>query len=144
LWIAPADYAPRGAQVGQLLKRLAAGKAATLAGCRFCPTPAGVLALREVARLGPPVGEGQLWDGRWKITGNLPPGAQVAALGRVGLAQCPAWRQTGLPAAALLASPAVWVQDRLIAAPLAGFQAQNCSAKLLLPLFDRNSAAISH
>ena len=47
LWIAPADYAPRGAQLGQLLGRLAAGQAATLAGVRFTQGRGGLRALRE-------------------------------------------------------------------------------------------------
>ena len=144
LWIAPAEYAPRGTQIGQLLARLAAGQAATLAGCRFSPTATGATALREAARIGPRVDAGQVWDGRWQITGNLPSGVQIGALGRAGLSQCPAWRDIGLPGPALLVSPAIWLEERLVAAPLAGFHAHSHGAKLLLPLFERNSAVISH
>ena len=42
------------------------------------------------------------------------------SLGETGLLACPDWRATGVPRASLLASPAVWRGDTLIAAPLAG------------------------
>ena len=65
-----------------------------------------------------------LWDRRWHVSApqgvSVPQGAQIRALGTSGLAQCAdrsAWR---LPHASLLASPAVWLDDVLIAAPLAG------------------------
>ena len=67
---------------------------------------------------------GQPWDRRWIVTGpkNLAQDNALAvmALGEEGLAQCPDWRETGLPRASLLASPAVWRGRELLAAPLAG------------------------
>ena len=134
LWIAPADYAPRGSQVGQLLARLADGQASTLAGVRFIQGRGGLRALREVKAAAPRCSADHIWDGRWKVVGNLPQGAELGALDAAGLAQCPAWRSVGLPRAALLASPAVWLGDRLIAAPLAGFQSDLIRALPLHPL----------
>ena len=70
---------------------------------------------------------GQAWDNRWVLTG---PGTkegpladsalEVRALGEAGLAFCPGWRDTGRPRSSLSASPAVWSDQRLIAAPFAG------------------------
>jgi tRNA(Ile)-lysidine synthase len=134
LWIAPADYAPRGSQLGHLLARLATGRAATLAGVRFTQGRGGLRALREVKAAAPRCPADHIWDGRWQVAGDLPQGAELGALNADGLAQCPAWRSTGLPRAALLASPAVWLGDQLIAAPLAGFQTASIRALPLHPL----------
>jgi tRNA(Ile)-lysidine synthase len=141
MWIAPADYAPRGTQVGQLIVRLAMGQAATLAGVRFTK---GGRALREVKAAAPRCPADQIWDGRWQVTGDIPKGADLGALTADGLAQCPTWRSTGLSRAALLASPAVWHGDRLIAAPLAGFQTALIRALPLHPLLKPNILALSH
>ena len=134
LWIALADYAPRGSQLGHLLARLAAGQAATLAGVRFIHERGGLRALREVKAAAPRCPANEIWDGRWQVAGDLPHGAELGALNVDGLAQCPAWRSTGLPRAALLASPAVWLGDKLIAAPLAGFKTASIRALPLHPL----------
>jgi tRNA(Ile)-lysidine synthase len=62
-----------------------------------------------------------LWDGRWRL--DPPPaeaeagGLRLGALGAAGLAGLPGWRDTGLPRQALLASPALWRDDALLAAP---------------------------
>jgi tRNA(Ile)-lysidine synthase len=143
LWIAPAAYAPRGAQLGQLLAALTAGRAATLAGCRFVTDRSGLRALREVKAASPRV-RGNLWDGRWRMLGHISETTELGALGAEGLAQVPDWRKTGLPRAALLASPAIWAENRLIAAPLAGFGPPSYSAVPLEPLLARNSVALSH
>jgi tRNA(Ile)-lysidine synthase len=117
-----------------LLARLADGQASTLAGVRFIQGRGGLRALREVKAAAPRCSADHIWDGRWKVVGNLPQGAELGALDSAGFAQCPAWRSVGLPRAALLASPAVWLGDRLIAAPLAGFQSDLIRALPLHPL----------
>jgi tRNA(Ile)-lysidine synthase len=61
----------------------------------------------------------QIWDRRWRLDGPHAPGLAVRALGDA-VAQCPDWRETGLPRSSLLASPAIWSRDELVAAPLAG------------------------
>ncbi len=119
--LAPGDYGPRGAALQALLARVLAGQAATLAGCRMVPdVRQGVTwAFREfkaVAGLTCPID--QWWDGMWRIDG--PSAGDVRALS-VGIARIPDWRKTGLPRAALLASPSLWQGDHLIAAPHAGF-----------------------
>ncbi|MBI1171602.1 tRNA lysidine(34) synthetase TilS [bacterium] len=144
LWIAPSDYAPRGAQISQLLDRLSQGHAATLAGCRFLPAEGEALrALREARAAQAPV-PGPVWDGRWKILGPWPEGAEIGPLGALGLAQVAGWRATGLPRPVLLVSPALWRGGRLIAAPLAGFAADAYSAIPLYPWIGRKNTTLSH
>ena len=63
----------------------------------------------------------ELWDGRWALEGPHDAELQVRALGEA-VKDCPDWRETGLPRQSLLASPAVWRGDALIAAPLAGLE----------------------
>jgi tRNA(Ile)-lysidine synthase len=112
--LAPAEYAPRGAQVAGLAARLAAGaRAAELGGTGFRRTRAGLIAFptrfdpRSLQVEGPP--------------GPPPdPAPTLGPLGQEGLAQLSDWRATGLPRAALIASPALWQDGRLMAAPLAG------------------------
>lgn len=127
--IAAADYGPRGPALQALLARLMQSKPAMLAGCRFVPCKTGLWAFREgraVAHMTVPAGSP--WDGKWQIDG--PPGAQVRALG-AAIAQCPDWRATGLPRAALMSSPSLWLNGRLIAAPHAGLAREYS----VLPLF---------
>jgi tRNA(Ile)-lysidine synthase len=73
--------------------------------------------MREPRAVGGPVAAGALWDGRWQMSGAV---GEVRALGAEGLRACPDWRATGLPREVLLVTPAVWLGDRLIAAPPAG------------------------
>lgn len=113
-WLAQSDYPPRAADLARFVAAMAAGRDATLAGCRH---HAGWL-LREARALGPPVPPGALWDGRWRVAG--PGGGEVRALGQAGLRQCRDWQATGLPREVLAVTPAVWQGDVLLSAPLAG------------------------
>ena len=125
LWLTAADYPPRAADLARLIQAMAAGRHATLAGCR---ARSGWL-MREPRAVGGPVPVGQLWDKRWRVTG---PAAQVRALGSEGLRQAKDWRGTGLPREVLAVTPGVWDEDRLLSAPLAGFPA-DWQAKLDRP-----------
>lgn len=122
-WLSGADYAPRGRSVDLLLEAIRGGTTMTLHGCLMTVSAETLRFTREaraVAGLRAPVGTD--WDGRWRLDGPWADGAEIAALGLSGLADCPNWRDTGLPAASLAASPAVWRGQRLIAAPLAGLR----------------------
>ncbi|MEX0316641.1 MAG: tRNA lysidine(34) synthetase TilS [Ruegeria sp.] len=121
-WIAGHTYPPRRAAVQEALTALHAGRAGALGGClilrtgdeaRFCRE---YNAIRDIA--GP---VDQPWDNRWTLTGPTIQGATVRALGEEGLTQMPDWRATGRPQAALIASPAVWKDGDLLAAPIAGY-----------------------
>lgn len=121
-WVSGAEYAPRGRAVDLLLESVRGGTDMTLQGCFIAVTADDIRITREtalVADVRVPVG--QVWDGRWRLVGPAIAGAEIAVLGKEGLQQCSDWRSTGLPAASLQASPAVWQKDHLIAAPLAGF-----------------------
>jgi tRNA(Ile)-lysidine synthase len=124
-WLTGAEYAPRSADLERLTAAMAAGRDATLAGCRFRK---GWL-MREARAVGGPVPVADLWDGRWRVTG---PEGSVAALGEAGLRACPDWRSAGLPREVLAVTPGVWRGETLVAAPLAGWQ-NGWSAQLDAP-----------
>lgn len=63
------------------------------------------------------------WDGRWQVDGPAQPGLETRALGADGLAQTDRDKWL-LPRDSLLASPAIWRGQSLIAAPLAGLTTQ--------------------
>ncbi len=127
VWVASAEYGPRGAEVERFVAAALAGRPATLAGCRTSHAryAGGRMRItreaRAVAATACPVGE--VWDGRWRVSGPDSNGLTIRALGEAGLAQCPGWRSAPHPRTTLLASPAVWSEDGLVAAPLAGFGA---------------------
>lgn len=130
-WISGADYAPRGKAVDLMLEAMRGGTGMTLHGVilnmeadhlRFSREPRAVA--ETVAAPGMP------WDGRWQLDGPWPEGASVAMLGEEGLAICGGRADTGLPHQTLLASPAVWRDGHLVAAPLAG-HAEGWTATLL-------------
>jgi tRNA(Ile)-lysidine synthase len=66
-----------------------------------------------------------LWDKRWRLSppgGKLCcPGLYIGVLGAEGLKQCEDWRAAGVPHAVLLSTPAVWRENQVVAAPLAGW-----------------------
>ena len=120
-WMNGADYAPRAMKLSHLDGSLREGRDGTLAGVRFRHKAGTILILREPRAAQGPVPLGQRWDHRWQVTGPDLPGATVAALGAEGLRNITDWRALGLPRDALLVTPAIWRDGRLIAAPLAGF-----------------------
>lgn len=123
LWLSGADYAPRGRSIDLLLEAIRGGTGMTLHGCLMTVSPDSLRFTREARAVsGLRVESGAVWDGRWRLDGPWGEGAEIAALGRAGLAECPDWRESGLPAASLAAGPAVWRGQRLIAAPLAGLR----------------------
>lgn len=121
-WLSGAAYPARGAKQIALLAAVTAGKTATLAGCRF-RCAGGFLHICREARAvaGVACATDQLWDQRWQITGPHAADLTIRALGSQGLPQIKDWRSVGLPRDVLLVSPAIWRDDALIAAPVAGF-----------------------
>lgn len=121
--IAGPNAAPRRAEQAEVLKRLRRAEPATLAGCRLTLGWGMVRFAREYRTVQDTTSStDQIWDGRWRLDGPHAPDLRIAALGE-GLSACPEWRQTGVPAASLRATPAVWRGDILIAAPIAGHAA---------------------
>ncbi|MDJ0827307.1 MAG: tRNA(Ile)-lysidine synthetase, partial [Rhodobacter sp.] len=78
-----------------------------------------------------------------QMTGPQALDLQVRALGEIGLRNCPDWRDTGMPRVSLLASPAIWRDNELIAAPLAGFP-NGWRAELAQSAADFAQSLISH
>ena len=121
VWISGADYGPRRTALAETLTAMKVGKSATLSGCRVLRQGARIWICREynaVRRTHSPCD--QIWDGRWRVLGGETLGCEVRPLGPRGLMLTPDWRETGIPNAALAASPSVWHGDDLVAAPLAG------------------------
>ena len=118
MWVSGAVYPPRADAVARLEVAILAGRDATLWGCRL----KGPILLREAKAVGGPVGLGQVWDGRWVLDGPDAPGAEVRALGAVGLRLCPDWRGLGIKREVLAVTPALWAGDNLLSAPVAGVE----------------------
>lgn len=126
-WVSRAPYRPRYAA----LERLADGAGGgALHGCLLLSRRGRLRISREHAAVADlSCATDEVWDGRWRFEGPHAPGLSVRALTARGLALCPHWRETGMPAASLEASPAVWSGPDLVAAPLAGM-ANGWAAKL--------------
>ncbi|MEM8979684.1 MAG: tRNA lysidine(34) synthetase TilS [Pseudomonadota bacterium] len=119
-WVASRGYAPRASALAQLTRQLdAPGQCLTLHGCRIDVSEDHVRIGREFNAVWDHVARfDQIWDGRWRITGPGALGDELRALGETGLLAVADWRASGLPRAALLATPAVWRGGELVAAPL--------------------------
>ena len=131
-WVGSADYGPRAAPVQALLTAITAGRGGTLSGCRVTLRATTLRVAREWQAVRATVAApGQVWDRRWLVTGPDFNGLDIRALGEEGLSAAGDWRRSGLPRASLLASPSVWRDKVLIAAPLvrdtAGWTAEPAS-----------------
>ena len=123
MWVSGAQYRPRLRALSDAVAALAAARNHVLAGCRISAEGAQRRVTRELAAVADTrAAPGEIWDGRWRLVGPDTAQAHVSPLGDIGIRDCPHWRDTGLPRTSLIASPAVWSHDRLIAAPLAGME----------------------
>ncbi|MEL7461432.1 MAG: tRNA lysidine(34) synthetase TilS [Pseudomonadota bacterium] len=121
-FVASAPYPPRRAALDDALDAVAEPRNTTLHGCRVLASDMMVRITREhaaIASLSGPTDE--VWDMRWRLDGPHDPGLQVRPLGEA-VVGVPTWRDTKLPRATLLASPAVWRGETLVAAPVAGLE----------------------
>ena len=125
-----AAYAPRESALIHLEAALINQSRHTVAGCIVTKVEGGLRYCREFNAVEGPVvwpdrAVAIVWDGRWTLrkndgsdhAGNL----TVRALGDA-LSDVADWQKSGLPRASLLASPAVFDRDTLVAAPVAGLQ----------------------
>jgi len=131
--VAPTASSPRRHAMQNALEQAHEGKDSSIGGCLILLKSDHIWVVREpiaVAAIETDVSD--VWDGKWRVNGeHTPEGAVIRALGEAGLRTCENWRDTGLPRPALLSSPSIWQNDRLIAAPLAGYGGE-WSAELLL------------
>ena len=121
-WMGRLDYPPRHSSMEHLMTGLALEGKHTLAGCLVTRDGNSLRLARElqaVRSLSTPTRE--RWDGKWAFDGPHADDLDLRPLGD-DITQCPDWRATGLPRASLMAAPAVWQGDTLVAAPLAGHQ----------------------
>ncbi|WP_258533763.1 tRNA lysidine(34) synthetase TilS [Rhodobacter capsulatus] len=134
VWVSGSYYPPRAVQVIDVLTTWRTRRDRTLHGCRILVGDEAIRITREaraVAALRLPFG--QVWDG-WQIEGPDRPGLTLAALGAEGLRQLGDGCSRARPRASLLASPAVWQGETLLAAPLAGWK-NGYEARLVRPSF---------
>lgn len=120
-WISNSPYSARRSAVTDTLAAIRDGRSVTLQGCLVLHRNGRVWICREhnaVRKLR--VQATGVWDDRWRFHGGDASDYEIGALGEHGLSQCPDWRETGFPHRVLLSSPALWKQDILVAAPLAG------------------------
>ena len=126
-WVGGAVYAPRSDAMTELDIAIGRGKTHTLGGCVFTRSKgrrshgARWRIAREYNAVKDVRGPTDApWDGRWTIEGPHAPDLDVRALG-AAVKDTP-WRETGMPRASVMASPAVWRGGELIAAPVAGLE----------------------
>lgn len=143
VWVSGADYPPRRDALFDLWRALLKPGKQTLHGCLVTVDHGSVRVAREYnavkdTRAAP----GAPWDTRWRVTGPARDGAEIRALGE-GVRHCADWRNTGLPRSSLMASPAVWQGDALIAAPIAGYSG-GYSAEIAHPRGDFVASVLTH
>lgn len=112
---------PRKDEQQRLMHALLQGQGVTLGGCLMTFDGPVLRVSREpqaVAQIVTPTTA--LWDARWRLSGPHAPDLQLRALG-AGIELCCDWRRSGLPRRSLQATPAVWRDQTLVSAPLAGF-----------------------
>jgi len=143
-WVSGAEYGPRRKPMLDLLDRLDDGRDSTLHGCRILVERKHFRICRELAAIRDEACQpAEIWDKKWVLTGPGMRGpVHIRALTDDGLNTCPDWRALGRPRAALIATPAVWRGDQLIAAPMAGFT-NGWQAKLTPQVADFHSFILS-
>jgi tRNA(Ile)-lysidine synthase len=124
------DYPPRSDATLSLWQAAQDGQGGTLHGCQVSVEGNHWRISREVAATPAPTSwpnrnRDLMWDNRWllsEISGaNTQGDLTVRALGDA-IKDVPNWRDVGLPRRSLMASPAVFEGETLIAAPIAGHQ----------------------
>ena len=111
------DYRPRF----RPLCDLAASGEGVLHGCLLRRQGGMLRVSREAAALENVTARpGETWDCRFRVSGPAVPGDEVRAMGKAALDPLPETRDLTIPRSSLMASPAIWRDGRMIAAPLAG------------------------
>jgi len=122
-WLASAQNRPRQKSLKTALITVKSGQIVTLHGCVIYPCKDTLIVAREAAAIAPEKArENQIYDRHWRIIGPIKQGYRLAPLGNLGLAHCPQWRSSGMSRFGAMASPALWENHQLIAAPMLGLR----------------------
>lgn len=119
MFVSSEPYPPRRDAMYDAEAAIYAARNHTLHGCLILTSAMAVRITREFKAV-----ERHLtatdtwWDARWHLDGPHAPDLEIRALGEA-VKDTP-WRETGMPRQSLLASPAIWRGETLIAAPVAG------------------------
>jgi tRNA(Ile)-lysidine synthase len=130
-WVSRQGYRTRLEPLRLALAAISDNRNATLGGCIVAvEKKAGVEVCREPKAVPESQDASALFDGRWRIEADLASGNRLLrALGEEGLAQCPGWRDSGYSRRALMASPSLWQNGELLAAPFV-FKTPACEVSL--------------
>ena len=121
-WVSSAEYPPRRAPLSDVEAAIFSGTNASLHGCLISVSDMTVRITREFNAVEKSRSRTTaMWDRRWRLSGPHADDLEIRPLGDA-LGQCPDWRGTGLPRQTLLATPAIWRGDVLVAAPVAGLE----------------------
>jgi len=150
-WISSADYGPRGLKLQEFMSAMLRGQHATLHGVRLIGGAQSLRLCREFSAVQDNVSvPNEIWDNRWQITCDKSDGLIVRALGEDGLQKLGKRAEGGMPRESLKSTPAVFLGDDLIAAPLAdpsvpaGLASQSIHAKLIHPRGHVFTSLLSH
>jgi tRNA(Ile)-lysidine synthase len=129
-WIGGADYPARSVAIKLIDLSMPDARAQTVSGCVLTPHDGTLRISRELNSVKDTIcPTDQIWDRRWRLDGPHNADLEIRALGDA-ITDCPDWRDSGVPRRSLLASPAVFRGDELIAAPIAGHN-QGWSAQIV-------------
>jgi tRNA(Ile)-lysidine synthase len=121
-WVASAAYGPRASALEDLEACVIAGGRHTVHGCLIDSDAQTITIAREWNAIsGATARIGQVWDGRWVVSGPENNGLTVAGLGVDGWGALRVHTDPILPRQAAMTTPALWRGPELIAAPAAGW-----------------------
>lgn len=114
-YVSSSVYRPRLSALEDMAARVLSGGTASLHGCLIRAERNMLRVCREYAAIrASEAAIGEIWDGRVRLSGVGLSGLRVRALGEAGAARLPQ-RPEGLPYQSLIAQPAVFDGDRLVA-----------------------------
>ncbi|RPE67086.1 tRNA(Ile)-lysidine synthase [Pacificibacter maritimus] len=154
-WISSSDYGPRGMKLQEFMSAILRGKNATLHGVRLTVRQVDGASEMRLSREFSAVADeictiDDIWDGRWQITCDKTQDYLVRALGEDGMQQLDTQTGKNLPRESLKSTPAVFLGDKLVSAPLADPQVPQgqpkilTSAKLIHPRGQVYTSLLSH
>jgi len=116
-YMADLEYPPRASEVENLIYSLENNIAHTLGGFHFYGVADDIRMSREFQLTEKKVSAvNEIWDNRWRVTGRNDPGLEIRALGNTGLKVFTTWKDSKIPRIALISSPAVWNDNKVVAA----------------------------